>query len=651
MSEQAIASLALISAEWEQGGSYVGCFVPLRTAPQAEVSLPQLRQAVADTFGFSLPLGTLKSIVKRTVKEGYARVEYGIYRRDDDALDALGFTQRRAKALRECEALVDKLVGFCEEKHEVIWTNEEAEAYLFAHIRTHHIPLLTSIVRGTPVPGSLQTERQTEFLVDAFINYLCERDPDGFKYLETVVKGSMLANALFFPDLGRVQQRFGRARIYFDTQFLLRALGEAGADLQAPCKELLDLLYALNAEIRCFQQTSDEMGGILEFVANALRQSTSLRRAYGEVLEHYLRTGLRASDAELALVRLKNSLLRLRVQVERMPTIKTEFSIDEGRFTEILREEVKYSREAALLHDLAALRSIHHLRRGSFPRRFEQCDAVFVTTNASLARASRVFFEEQYGRDAIAIPHCITDHVLTTLAWLKKPHKAPELPRKVLIANCYAALQPSDRLWRSYVDKATELQAQGDISEDEFYLLRFSVEAREILMGMTLGDPDAFVEGTIQEVLRRAMERLRAADRAELAAEIKRRKEAEQRAEATIVLSQRQTQAQRNRLRSVAVTIGMWGGRISLTSFIALQIVGFCLVVWPGLLKGGLRWLFLGCLVLLAVLQAIDLTWGRTLKSVVRQIEVIIADGVEEFLIRIAVPGEDNQSEDNGNCA
>jgi hypothetical protein len=647
MSEQAIASLALVSTQWDQGGSYTSSFVPLvaeclRTMPQVEVSLPQLQRAIATTFGFQLPQGTLKTLLRRAVKQGYARAEHGIYRRNDDALAALDFAQRRAEALRQCEALVDKLVGFCKKEHQTVWTNDEAESSLFAYIRRHHIPLLTSIVEGAPVPGASRTDMQTDYLIGTFISHLCKRDPDGFRYLETVVKGSMLANALFFPDLGKVQQRFGKARIYLDTQLLLRALGEAGPDLQAPCTELLDLLYALSAEIRCFEQTVDEVGGILEFVGDTLRHPEYLRSAYGEVLEYYVQTGRRATDADLALVRLDRSLSRLRVRPEPMPSIEPEFALDEQRLAEVLREMVRYTREQALLHDLQALRSIHCLRHGSFPTRFEECDAVFVTTNTVLVRASKAFFREEYGDEAIAVPHCITEHMLTTLAWLKKPQKAPDLARKVLIANCYAALQPSDNLWKMYTAEIARRQARGDISDDEFHILRFSNEAREVLMDLTLGDPDAFAEGTPQEVLARAKDRLRADDRAELAAEVRKRKEAEQAAGAAVARSRYQEQRRQDHLKGKAIQIGMWGRRVFFSGCVALQIVGVCLVLWPSLLEGSLRWPLFACLVLLAVLQGADFIWGKHIKALARQIETAITGKAEQVLIHVFAPREDS---------
>src|SRR4029450_13168621 len=89
-------------------------------------------------------------------------------------------------------------------------------------------------------------------IVSAFIAGLVERDPQGFEYLETVVKGSMLASSLYLGDLGAVNQRFQQVTVYFDTPFLLDALGYAGKEIAQPALELLGLVRELGARLACF---------------------------------------------------------------------------------------------------------------------------------------------------------------------------------------------------------------------------------------------------------------------------------------------------------------------------------------------------------------------------------------------------------------
>jgi len=132
-----------------------------------------------------------------------------------------------------------------------------------------------------------RTVPNARFLVSAFAVHLCERDPEGFAYLTTLAKGQMLSNVLYLPDIGNVGQRFRHLTVYFDTPFLLRALGLAGPSLQAPYRELLDMLYRLGAQLACFDHRYKEVTGILEGARNTIRMGS---RDIGETARFLLDT-------------------------------------------------------------------------------------------------------------------------------------------------------------------------------------------------------------------------------------------------------------------------------------------------------------------------------------------------------------------------
>lgn len=77
------------------------------------------------------------------------------------------------------------------------------------------------------------------------------------------------------------------------------------------------------------------------------------------------------------------------------------------------------------------------------------------------------------------------------------------------------------------------------ISDEDAHFLMLAQESRSALMDLTLGDDEAYTEGTAMEVLRRAEEMKTADLRAEVERERSRRKEAE------AVLSQRSEANQR----------------------------------------------------------------------------------------------------------
>lgn len=351
MTERVITSLAILKVNWDAGRDYVGNFLPfaaecLRTAPQAEISLPELQAAIRETFGLRIPQAPLKTILKRAAKEGYVTRAEGIYRRNEDSLATLNIAKVRTEMLRRYEALIRKLLDFCKTRYEINWSQEEAEGALLSYLQEHSTPILASALDGQPLQIATQSLRRAEFLINAFIAHLHGGDPEGFEFLEAIVKGSMLANATFFPDLGAVPRGFDRIEVYFDTTFLLRALGLAPPSMVAPCRELIDLLYEQNAVPRCFDDTFDEIRRVLDVTAHTLLDRTRLPYAYGETLEYLLNSGHQASDVELIIARLPQSLRALHVQVKPRPPPSVPLGVDEIKLRSILQEQVRSGGQA-----------------------------------------------------------------------------------------------------------------------------------------------------------------------------------------------------------------------------------------------------------------------------------------------------------------
>jgi hypothetical protein len=173
--------------------------------------------------------------------------------------------------------------------------------------------------------------------------------------------------------------------------------------------------------------------------------------------------------------------------------------IDEQALAAAIQKDFTFKNQNALWRDVASISSVIRLRASHQSQMVEECRAVFVTTNIILCRAAKDFMEK--GHESDVVPPAITDHALTNLLWLKLPMEAPDLPRKRIIAACYAATQPDDALWGRYLSEIQKLRTSETVSADDYFLLRHSLQARSALMDLTLGDEKAFASGTIPEIL------------------------------------------------------------------------------------------------------------------------------------------------------
>lgn len=504
----AIVSLAILKVNADEGHDYVEGFVPfvaecLRAAPQPEVSLEALDESLKATFGLNVPLAALKTVLQRAARQGLVEPKDGIYVRAPAVKALQPLSGGTAIALREYHALIARLVTFAKDRHEFNWSSDEAERALFAHLQDQAVPLLAALVQGMPlIQQNAAPLRGAQFVVSAFILELSTSDPEYFGYLEMFTKGAMLASVLFFPRIGEAERRFERLDAYFDTPLLLRAIGAHGPVAERAVRQLIALSYELGIRPMCFRSTFNETLGVLNAAHYAVKRYGSHALDPSDTIEYLLEAGYGPSDVELLIARLGKVLGSLRLQIVERPEPVASMTVDEPGFEVVLQKEVHYRRPEALKHDLDAATAIHRLRGGELQRSFEQAKAVFVTTNGSLSRGVGTFFADHYaGR---GVPLCFLDHHFGTLLWLKKPTAAPDLPRDMLIASCYAALNPPAALWHRYITEINKLRQQGDLTEEDYHLLRFDMGSKSSLLTITEGVPDAFVEGTVPEMLTRA---------------------------------------------------------------------------------------------------------------------------------------------------
>lgn len=350
--------------------------------------------------------------------------------------------------------------------------------------------------------------------------------------------------------------------------------------------------------------------------------------------------GYRSSDIELELATLDKKLAALRIEVREKPEYVGAYQIDEKALEEALEAEVKYGdeRQKARVHDVDCLSAVYRLRKGQEYYHFEDCVALFLTTNAALSRVAWRFFKKETSAADGTVPIAVTDHLLTTILWLKKPMSAPDLPRKHIIADCYAAMEPGEHLWQKYLAEISRLEKKGNISSDDYYLLRSSLHARAELMDITKGDENAFVEGTPQEILERVEQSIRAEAEAELREERRLREEAEQKVRRIQTRQQARREARDLKIEGASRSLAYGLSRAIYFILVILLLVGAYASfprTLPDIRSEWLRYLLPAGQVILVVMSILDLVFGTTVRGYLRSFEVLLAKRLNVGLKRL----------------
>ena len=204
-----------------------------------------------------------------------------------------------------------------------------------------------------------------------------------------------------------------------------------------------------------------------------------------------------------------------------------------------------------------------------------------------------------------------------------------------MMADAFAAVQPPDALWKAYLAEIARLQEKGSITSDEYYALRHTLSAKRVLMDLTAGDPLAFTEGTVAEVLKVAKEHLRADLQNELGQERRKRESAESTANH---MEQREV----GRRTRITARSARWARFISRGVSVVLVIIltaGAVLTFpWslPNLRDAWYRYLTTGLISLFFMFTVASIAWGTSVASAVRTMEKKLGNALNHLLTRIS---------------
>lgn len=276
------------------------------------------------------------------------------------------------------------------------------------------------------------------------------------------------------------KKKMDRVSVYFDTRFVLRAIGFVNEDLKKAAEEVLGLCRAAGAEVYIFDHTVEEVRRIIESVAIRLKYS---QVAEGDIAYYAYQNGLEAGDLVDLAAQIEDKIEDAGFGVQPPPAVIADLSVDEKVLDERLRRDLKQEYELARITDIRSLTGIYRLRNGEPKIYLEDCDAIFVTTNKGLADSSVLFFrktfEDSHPRNRVQI--CMTDVVFSTRLWTKLPTAFDRLPRLQIVAHVLGNLRPSSKLRGAFAKQLRDLVSSGKLSEEGAARLRLSRFADEIL--------------------------------------------------------------------------------------------------------------------------------------------------------------------------
>jgi hypothetical protein len=564
-SERLLSTMAVVVATADEGKDYLEFFMPfvadrLKTWPDRQRVEPhELSKALCDGWGFpSVPAAVSRLLLQRAQKDGLVtNVDREYFPNHELLIGMPDLTEKKQEMLAGLNALAEAVVAYAWEVHGSEWSEARANAALERLTEDFGADLATAKRDGGLRPSPDVDESLA--IVYGFARRAVERDPTNFDRLVAMVQGTMIANALYFEDIRKLPNRLKELRVYIDTSPLLRGLGLACPDVVIAAQEMFALMRSFKIPMFAFTHTLDEMTAILEKIAASLKRGTRVpeeqSRLAGrsrEAIDAAIQAGMSSGEIMTLVANLEQRLGYLGIRRCETPRHSEAGHIDEERLTATLNDEIQYLSKASLEKDVESLAAVDRLRGATRPRELAHTRALFITSNSRLVRCSRAFFRAAK-RDA-PIPHCMSDIALTAQLWVVSSERKPDLPRRLLIADCYSALAPSPPLWERWVSHIIKLREREQITEAQLHTLIYHQQAKALLFEVARGNPENVTDTAVAEVLARYEAEVRApadqaADAAQAAAAL-----AKEEAQATL----RAAQEEREQLLSQVETLTAW---------------------------------------------------------------------------------------------
>lgn len=522
MLSRTVVSLAILKANWDfQRHDFVDNFIPffvhlIRLKEYKVIKIEEVQRDFASEFGLLLSYHAAISISNKAIKKGVLKKEAGEYKPIFDRIKQNNFSKVSGELDRKLNNIVDLFIKFAEKEHAVILGKDKAELALLSFLKQHDASLLFAAEKSSLLP-SIKSKKSDIYLISDFIKHAYESNATAFNFLLDVSVGHIMASTILYEDFSNYVCNFKGMRCYLDTAIILRLIGAEGRERQKPYEEFIKSLLSVGAKIFVFEHTYDETTEILENCLKWIDNPQFDPTHAGKTLLYFTSSSYTVSDVEDFIVRVPEKLKSFSIERVSKPSYNTlkSFQIDEDSLKAHIIQKYKegnpnldeYEKEGAIQRDIDTIASIYRLRGNKVPKSLKDASHVFVTTNSGLARAAGLYKREV--SSSLAIPACLTDVFVGTIIWLEKPKKFIEINTKRLVSEAYAALLPNEQLIRTYLLEIKKLKQRDDITDKEYFLLRSSRVALNLLESHTLNDPESFNENMPHEILKEIEENIR----------------------------------------------------------------------------------------------------------------------------------------------
>ncbi|KGK28577.1 hypothetical protein [Pseudomonas plecoglossicida] len=500
--ESPLINLALLEAlKTEKFSDEIDLFLPFIAVTISELGMPTVQVAdiqtkLSELFGFHPPISAIRVLMTRAknknllIKENHAYIP----RAEKIQEWSNGYSKKKEDLEVSLGSLKKGFIEYTQERFQKELPLAEAESLIFQFIEEN---VSAAVSRRAYNKAELENSiKNTSHITASFIGHIHKKEPVLLEHFGRCVKGMLLANYLYFADKRTQKKTFERITVYLDSPLIIGLLGFNGPFNKQANEEFVELLTSLKIKVCIFDKTLDEIERLLSAWKTDIAKK-SFRRFNTKTLELLRSQGYDEARLDTEIKTLHRTIENKGISIVLGFSAKERFQCDEDALEKAIAENFK--KEKNLEHDTVCISRVHNTREGRHIRELSESFSVFVTRNTGLAKYANGFFSKN-GYSS-PIPVVVSEQWMTIMFWLKNPDMTGKLATDQVVATAYSLLYTDDKFWDAFLDRLDTIKRRGDISEEDFVLVRWDADLLRMVQDASVEVGDEFSEEDVFDIV------------------------------------------------------------------------------------------------------------------------------------------------------
>lgn len=496
MKTNIITYAVLTEIQNDLDGDYLEVFFPLIAMLLVKKNYPRilrnnLGQVCVDfeeEYEIRIPIYVMRLLFTRARKRHVVDLEHHMYLPNLEKAQNFDVSKNAELAKRQYKKVIHEFIRYAKETSDVSLTEEYASDAIEYMLKKNSYEIICTFNGVATIPTDLHVHElnlKYKILLSDYVRMCANSEPELFKYIVDICVGNLIAKVICFNERTlELKGVLSKATVYLDTSFLLALLGCDGDESKIASRELIGVLHDRKTKAKYFQHTLHETQNILNGCINWIGHPEYNPVKASSALKYFTTNSYSKQQVMGILEYLEPMLSKYKIELDDWFDYNNDmpFQVDEEELEREIVDAYGHITSAieeisgTIYKDIKSIVGIYRLRKKKSPRTLGEAKLVFLTSNPSLAEASRKFeISRSHGNnEVISYPACVTDTFIATSIWLESPMEGQHVQRLNTIANILAAVEPTDSFVTRIMNTAERLKEKKSISPEEFYIARTS---------------------------------------------------------------------------------------------------------------------------------------------------------------------------------